>query len=1096
MFFLYFSVYLFVNCFDFKLVLFEHSIIYSLKWFVLMENDRNLDSNLSILHDQHTASIFWRGKCLYRFQQDKTATTTNVVWDLPFDTDKTRDFVREKIVALTHMPVPDWVLYANSIVPLVVELQSTNTSFLADDNLLDYLIEVVQDKLGGSPCVIDEPLYLPLATNAMIRLHPLLAPKDWVTRIALLAKNWDCTKAQLWIADMTVENSNYFIQDTKHNRVFVERNYYEKLLLENNINLLKSILPPPLSEINTVYKPSTHSDFANPPLSKVTFNPNIINNPLHSLYLRHGVLWLQEPELLGRVLKSDADMKAILMQAHSLVSVYPEISFRNNASITFPLLAFQFEKNTYYYHPEDFLFNVHFQPLFDTKWDRLKSKIRQLIMHSKRSLTNIPEQEIKLTHDDRLAIKNRNTGRNVLCNGLGQSVDPLLTSKNLQVNLLEYPYYLIKENSETQMLFHNTKGILLHLSNNTHRILENTNLLAEYDEWKIIKLYDLDKNKYLAPKATTISISGKYILGKYPDKIWKLFSDSGDILFLFTHSLDSVVHFCVEKEENNNVCNLSVMNESGVIYWIQLENKIYKQELTLHLGFPVQFIVYHDKEDLILENCDDKTSTKFSNLPLKIISKVPQYSASEFYNVYRKLISAKDLQRLDHWLIKPDKHLILFNARTLKLMYLSLDWNLEDITDITTLGDNLIISSLKNFGTEFAYINADGTTLLNGNTMYYLNPSNSTHLFCDGFVYNAQGQQVTQKKAAQARTTLLENNHYLLLAINNPEPTIYHHESYYYEMYDMNGQPINLIKQFNAYKKIQQSFIYYSLDGNRLLASPYCVVKEGLVKNNTSSLQQTKNNFITLKSSSMTDYILTQAGYAFFNETIPADYTLLRVNTIRITNQLPQDTPAILTPFPINQLLNPDILSNIIYLNKLPLDAYKYGLSLRFIHWPALAFQMLIPYVSLFTYTAGKEKAADYQTIIRYSYLQPQDRSVQILQLFNLIQILIHEYDNVPIAKKLIDFTRSYDWHTVTKTYNDLIASQYRLLTFIPTLSKTNITTAQANKNPGLHGLMKIGIFGSVSKGVTPKIIQNPQTALQNNDSKDKDHTGLSVSKN
>lgn len=498
---------------------------------------------------KNQASISINGICIQKSEQDNDCHATSVKWHFPaattiaegrdkiiVDHPKTRHLIRQEILKIKDMPHPQWALYANSIAPLVYDLQSTNTSLLAADNLLDFLIQTAHQKLSNAPCAIDTPLYRPLAGNDVVRLHPLLVPKDWVMRIATLAKDWDTNATQVWTAEMVFcEAGEYFLHDKEHDRVFIERNFYEQMAVEGKLKQLERLLSYPPGEINAAHVPQNQSsDGLEHSLPSVTFDEELTRHPWHTLYQQHGLLWLKGEEMTRTLLTSHVDMSTILLQAKTLIAIYPEISFITWLQSTwirsapYPLVAFRFANDRYYFHPKDnVLLNERFHPLFHGRWELLKAKMKQLLDSFSGSPECFPEQEITLTAEDILVINNTATKLCKLYNGLGQSLYPSITGKHLGIQFLNESWFLIFKEYGDVLLVHKKDGVLLSLSGYQYSLLNDDTWLAENDGITIKKLYDLNTRSFLFPDAKEILVHDKYLLGKSSSDEWVLGNFSG-----------------------------------------------------------------------------------------------------------------------------------------------------------------------------------------------------------------------------------------------------------------------------------------------------------------------------------------------------------------------------------------------------------------------------------------------------------------------------------------------------------------------------------------------------------------------------------------
>jgi hypothetical protein len=1005
----------------------------------------------------HSASISINGISIQKLKQDNDCYATTVKWHFPaattitegrekiiVDHDFTRNLVREKIQEIEHMPCPQWVQYGNTIAPLVAELQATNTSLLAKDNLLDFLIEVVQQKLGQTPCVMDNALYRPLAVDGVLRLHSLLTPKNWISRIATQAEDWDPKGTQVWIADMVLyEENDCFIYDKDHNKVFVERCYYEQMVTEGKLKQLDIILAYPPKEMNAIYAPQDKSlALQDNSLPEVTFHANLTEHPYHALYQQHGLLWLKGEAETKMLLDSHPDMLQILLNAKTLIAIYPEIPFithPNSTSIerpSHPIAAVQFEGMRYYFHDEDTFFNEHYHPLSHDKYRIVKAKINQLTHGSERKIVEaLPEQTITLTAQDILPVKNQIIQQMELVNGLGQTVDSSFTDKSLHDKHLEGPWYILYKGEgglRSAVLFHKEQGIKLSLdAYEKYQILNGTWLVIE-KELGFKSLYDLQTCQYLFKEADEIVVAKNYVLYKSGNQ-WYLGSMSGEAIFKFSlqSSSDDIVYFDCQKQDATHY-HLSIMGEYGDVHLIKATKTTtwnfehYKP--TESMGFPVKATFKQNGTQLSIHNIETGHVSVLSNVQSTSLTSVNyrRTSAKKYYKVYYAKIPAENLYEPYYLVVKNDEHLSLINPNNMQSIPLELNWALSDIAGVQQRGLCFLLThaTIKENKASYsmfdrtnylsALVNACGKTIVQGFDIRTLHAASGFYLFCDGSIYTPAGEKIIDEKASQAEMGMYKNKEYFFLHFREDKKD----GNWYQKMYDMEGQLQSIPLEINSSIRDKAGFTQYKISDEDWLHTPYGLIKNGRLHATNNHPDPSINDLVVVHDyKAKQNRVLTRAGYPFFNEPLPEYHCLLRQHVLHISPSSPMGVGATLAPMALEKLRFPYAVKNMRHLNQLSLDAFQYGSSLRFIEWPSTAFQMLIPHISMFTYTASPEQAEDYQTIIRFTDGLSSEAMQLIIKLFNLLNIILHEQPKENLAQKLIDVVEIYGLNALSQLY-------------------------------------------------------------------------------
>lgn len=1014
----------------------------------------------------HVASIRINGISLQKKEQDKDCNATTVQWDFPaattisegrdkiiVDHEDTRNLIREKILYIKHMPYPQWVQYGNAIAPLVADLQATNTSLLAKDNLLDFLIQAVQQKLEQTPCVIDSVLYRPLAVDGVVRLHSLLTPKNWVSRIATQAEDWDPKGTQVWIADMVAyEENECFIHDNAHNNLFVDRCYYEQMAREGKLKQLELILTYPPKEINAVYKPSEQSIGARDnTLPKVRFNANLAEHPYHALYQQHGLLWLKGEVETKMLLDSHSDMPETLLNAKTLIAIYPEIPFvtypnsSHKHKPAHPIAAVQFEGRRYYYHNINTIFNEQFQPLSHNKYRMLKAKIDQLTESSDKKIEVLAEQDYTLTAQDVLTFRNPITKESELLNGFGQLVDPSFTDNSLHTKHLEGPWFIIYKGAwgsdRRTVLFHNEQGVLLSWDGYERlQILNQTWLVAE-NGYALKFLYDLQTYQYLFKEADEILVEKNYVLYKTANQ-WHLGCISGETIFkLNLQFVRNILYFDCQKQDATSY-HLSIMDEYGDVHFIKAINatpcsfEYYKP--TQCLGFPVNATFEQNGTQLTIHNLETDKVSVLSDVQSRLLSLggYDRMSAKEAYKSSGIKISAERLWTLYYHLIQndylatqSDGQLSFINPNDLQPIPVELNWTLNDIAGIRQHGPFFLLkhASIKkeiDSASPFnrakplvALINTCGKTIVKGFHIDILQSTCVSYIFCDGSIHTPAGEKIIEEKACRAEIGMYENKEYFFLHFTEDECV----SNWYQKIYDMQGQLQTMPLKIGHHIRNEPDCTLYTISNEDWLQTPYGLIHKGYLHGSNNHPDHSIDDLVVIHDfQAKQNRILTRGGYPFFNEPIPEYHELLRQHVLHIRPHSPLGMPATMAPIALERLRLPQAVKNMKYLNQLSLDAFQYGLSLRFIEWPSAAFQMLIPHLPLLTYTASPDQADDYQTIIRFTDAFSVETRELIIKLFNMLNMILHEQPKENLAQKLINVVEIYGFNALSQLYNVL----------------------------------------------------------------------------
>ncbi|MFA6303243.1 MAG: hypothetical protein WC627_08955 [Legionella sp.] len=1002
------------------------------------------------------ASISINGICIQKSEQTNESFSSSVAWHFPseatiaegrdkiiVDSEKILEHIRHEIGKIHTMPEPDWALYANSIAPLVQELQNTNTSLCAEDNLMDFLLETVTQKLGITPCVLDTDLFRPLSTNAILRLHPLIIPKDWTLRIATLSQHWDSKGTQVWLADMAYgTESDYFIYDKDANRVFIDKTYYHQIEAQGKLNLLEFILSLPPHEIDAKYQPERDNSIkSSMSFPTVKFTPAISAHPYHNVYQQHGVLWHAGEAATKALLTSHETMPARLAKTKSLLSVFPVIGFKSKYSskseIEGKIATFRFANARFYFMSnEGVLFDEHFHPLFHAKWELLKAKMRLLLSeYSNFSATIFPDQEVVINADDVLSVYNQQSKQYELRDGLGTNLCPELNDKDLEIAECSAPYYLIKKGEYFHdiktILYHKQRGCIVTLPSGTYTLLNNK-WLAEKSQYHYIKLYDINTGKQLFSKAEKIWLADDFVLCKTFLSEYTLYRDSGDTLLKFeASSIGSILHFSCQII-NDKTIHLSLMNEFGRIGFILATNKgkWHSKYYADCLGFPVLGIIEHQNQsDHIIHDLKTQQKYTWSQSQKRRITRVPGIDrAKEYCYQTGKIIPADTLNTGEFYLIQNKEGLFLTHNNAITPIKLSLQWDLNDVDWIIPKGDFFLInnSTIKNSNNYplKALIDHKGKTIVQGYSVDVYHSRNDYFIECDEYIYRSNGSILINDLPGISDLVLIGTQELFIRSI-------FFGKEHQHRVYDLQGKTVTLDNPINFVSlRMEKGYFHYnSTKGSSVLYTPYMQALDADIynRNRVSSLNKNKLIEIT-KYNSFNAWLFTESGYPYFNQALPEySYTLLRPDILHIKGLHFLDIPAIVSLIPLDKLRLPQVTTNLDYLNTLSLEAFYYGLCLRFVEWPTEAFKAIVPHINLFTYTASKDLANDYQTIISICESFSKDARVFILKLFNLIHLITHEQACEPLAQKLICIIEMYGLNTLKEVYEVLKTHEYEL---------------------------------------------------------------------
>lgn len=1034
--------------------------------------------------NKHKASICINNICIQRMIQAEDSNTTKVIWKLPhgttisesrnkiiLDNEQTRKEIIKQIDKIRELPDPDWILYANTIAPLVAEIQMTNTSLLAQDNIFDYLAALTHERLASKPCVPDTSFYKSFLKGDVVALHPSLLPHDWLDRVTTLSPHFSVDHTRVYIGDLVNYPSDTpFLFDKENNRVIVAKDYYEKIKSDNNLQLLEIIFKYPPQEIDaSLCLANQNSDKES---SNVEFCDVCANHCLHTLYQKHGLLWLYGEEATQKILQTHPDAVNILMQAKSLVSIYHAHNYLRSPSSIYtiggPLLAIRFKGKCYYADMSDnwelVLFDEHFQVLYGNEWEILRAKIRQQFdEHYQNNDAYLLDLDITIEEDDILAINNQ------LYNGQGKKIAPGLDAKNgLRVKRLNESWYLIirwkSDFGSDIFVFKPANDTLIQLPNDYNiswKAIPNSSLVAGFKKGEIIHLLDSENKSILCMGAAKILQQGNYLLAIFKSKkeIWDddqtkfiLFTLKGEIIYQFTEKFPREVMYFDYAPGNEGVFYLSMIDRRGTVHCEKI--KFVNDELTHEyigpdktIGFPVRGFINHDEVNktnsiTLIDRQSNNANHAIENYHFKFLYPYQNQPYDDPYyprDEYNK-ISLDALYYPNPIPILLQDQAALLDLKTLAIVPLQTQLDIKEITDFK-----------KGYKNNYYYLNYPNKNYVKGPKRDFLfqpdDKATFTSVFNEAGKHIATGHDVRIYKTERGDCIQVDDQVFLpngnrvdcgpvsyikilkseasLLAVSQKS------EEADYAVFDLDGRPYYSDKKI-SYMDTERDKGFYSIrfkdPDSSWLYTPYGKIENGRLYATNSHVDNKMADDLVVKGYGTYNYLLTRAGYPFFNEAVPEWYEILRHHIALLRPSAEHPYKTILNPLTLADLTDKDVLDKLAYLNQLNLSTFQYSQCLRFIHWPQNYLQNIVPYIEFFTYTpCDFASANDYQTIIQFSeQLSAKDREL-VLKTFNLILLATHEKLREPIAQKLINVIEIYGLNALNDVYLTVAEKQHEL---------------------------------------------------------------------
>ncbi|OGT46242.1 MAG: hypothetical protein A3E83_05440 [Gammaproteobacteria bacterium RIFCSPHIGHO2_12_FULL_41_20] len=980
---------------------------------------------ISLATDQYVTRVSWNLPPGTTISENRSAVIVDRV--------ETVRAIQAEIDKLYAMPDPEWARYANTIAPLVAELQLNNTSLLLQDDVLHYLRQAVYKKLAQNACIPDQPLYHSLQHPSVIPLHPLLLPPTWHTRIAEPAREWSREGTEIWVVDMQ-ETAQPFIHDEEHNRVFISTTFYQKLLVSNDIDVLALVFSH--TEGVTLQRKSAESNEDAPLASpQVTYNEVLTRHPYHDLYQQHGLLWLYGEEATRKIVHAHADAEPILRQAKTLLALYPALPVPDNLQSELtplervaPLCALTFQGQRFYYGADFYkwLLDANFQPLWSTRYQLLKAKIEQVLAQrykdwdDRREAAYTADLDITLSADDLLVSYDEEKQVYYLCDGLGNRVDPSFTSENrLECQALGKGYFIVGHvGSRTRILYHRTQGRIAALPTDFYGRIET---IAEQDiimgtknnnPQNIVFLYSLTQRQFLFSEYSTILHHNSYLLG-VKNNSFVLCRLNGEKLYESTHiswkpTTLRQVH-C--QEVTPQQFHLSLLDDSGGVHFLQIDSATHSHRYVdpAHtLGFPVTALL-RDAEQ------GSRNTLHILYSPRTITHASP----------------SKELHIPSYIPVEYSSHLGLFDSTLPDLILIpDLSISIQDIKTIIKDQEGYYYLTLSN--QDIILVSPEGRCLAKGKKITLLKTTAGNYIHQDDRILNPDGQPLIQKEnfaIAYSEPIHTSDGEYLAVTFKSSD------QDYKTGLYDLSGREM-LAPSRSCYiytDKVHGAFPFTKIGD--VLHSVYGTVPRGIISYDNGHAPKESNDLVRVFTDSKYGFLLTQAGYPFFNREIP-DYPRVLRQHVFVSRSSSKLSEHVFYPLTVDDLTNTQVLQNLAYLNQCHLDAYCYGQALRFVHWPFSAFKQIQPYLHLFSYTAFPQHAEDYQAMISFAEKLSPEACEQVLRFFNLVYAVSHEQLVEPIAQKIINIIEVQGLKALIHCYTELDKYKHRIACF-PSMQET-----------------------------------------------------------
>ncbi|MDP1601740.1 MAG: ATP-binding protein [Legionella sp.] len=973
--------------------------------------------------------------------------------------------IKQRILHIKDLPYPEWALYANTIGPMVEELQINNSSLYAEDNLVDILINITHDKLAHAPCVPDSPLYKPLLTEDVVPLHVSLLPMNWIQRSASTITEFEQNTTKILAASMAYQPEGQpFLYDAERNTVFVDHAFYEEMKANQNMKLLALLLsyPPKESSIKLAM-PQSSVALSQDGTYEFNFNEEAIQHPLHDFYLRHGALSRYGDEAINQLLANHPQVREILSKAPTVVAAYPQQSFKRSLPTDYlnqideKLIPISFRGEHYYFMKgtnKSALLDRYFQVLKHHQWELLIARIKRIIKTHR--VEKDATLDITLTEDDLFVLRDAATQMYYLSNGLGERQFPELTSVSLILHPVDNVYYILRIKQDCYLL-HRQDGIIMALNNwaKEYKFLPDLpHILVEHmHDYDGKALHDIRTKKALFPDCNYLLMNSRFVLGitpcdQYPCHLKLLLSDIeksfqislrlDDYAILSKYSYPAYFH-CEQISEFT--MNLSVISRLGIVHFFKIniqENCWGYTKPQKTLGYPVRALYIEEQQHGSIISVEATPQIILSNCSLK----------SSYQNKSNQYLSLDD-----HYLslakLKPDPHILfqqgnqfgLLDTETLTTCFLSIPVDIPINLQKTKIQKKSCYYQIRNQSTEMLF-DREGQLLHHGKSVNTEESSIGLYVFKDKIVFSPSGNQLNSRPASWFYIVNSFRGEIICIVLES--------ESQECELYNLQDQRIHHEETITTFYQNKKDSFY---EINRLTITPYGTTPHYL--SNAKHYASDKTCQVYNLMSAIREKWLITRGYSIFPEALLNDSYLLGDNVFETkgTKNIPH--PVLLQPLSLHQLQDPIVLSNLEYLNQMSLSVGQYSECLRFVDWPPAQFCKIVPHVRTLTHTPGEKFRDDYLMIIHFAEkLSARDEAL-VLGVFNLSYLAAHEILEELVTPKIMNVIEFHGMLALNNFYQSL-KSTYIDIAYQP---DSPMLREFFNKMPEITGQIAFYVF-------------------------------------
>ncbi|KTD67529.1 ATP-binding protein [Legionella shakespearei] len=1008
-------------------------------------------------HKENKTVIYIGGIAIAKIIHPAESFSQNVSWEFPRTTNISEarnrvildnQEIRDKIVALIRkidsMPHPQWVAYANSIAPLVKELQASNASLKAEDNVFETLINTVNQRLYDCQYVPDVEPYRQLAANQVLRLHPLITPNNWLKTVAQVAPEFS-GKSKLYVAHLLNSQEKPYLVDPEKDCVFVDAEFYERLKAENNLAMLELLFQYPPGELSITLRNESeelvHDDqMIEEHLSSVHYKPQVLANPLHPLYQQHGVLQLYGDEATQNILDSHPQAMSILMKAQTLVATSPALEYSDgysDHSVGDLLLQFRFQGKHFYYSfatNNRGLFDDKFQKLHHPQWDLLVAKIKHVysanIYNRDEAVTRLPEVEIELTKSDVLCVRDSKTQKYNLVNGLGE----LIKEGYWEVEKINASLCLLKSRNNIQIYNSNTQSFDTIYAEECTLLSKSPCLLLCKKRDSGTKIYDVEKRQYTAQDTFIHKQNGLIILLNKSNyyssyKNIQIIDPEHSGSQIIEKALGQIPIDSIQKIDCrviDSMYYISILDKKGKVHLVvahkdQDEIMYYSPQHTF--AYPVRGItiqgVNNEAAQYVQLIPADLTTTdvlQTSQGYLRHRGAHPARRESDNVEITER---NKDMPVL----LETTDGLVLFDPEVQQFVSLNLAWPYDDIGSIYKKGAYYLIENSKlpkkNEGwspvTYKTLVDTQGRMLYEGyDFSIYSSTCQGDFFAVDGILFDRNNKQLIRKKAKFISFYEEDDQVFFVIDYDNGDNEL------------INGDGLVIKKEeWLSIAEQKPSYVYlFSSEGNKLI-TPYAHIPHGKVKPSNNAHSAVDD--LVAMSKEKSNLLLTDRGYPFYKKFIPEYHDFLRHTVLKARPHEGFPKGAVLSALTEEQLNSPEVMRKLAWLNQQNLDFDHYSQCLRLIDLPLEHLSLMLPYINYFHYTPSAHLLPEYRSIIHFADgLSPRDQEL-IFKTFDLLCYVLHETDQSGIAQKLIDVINHYGLNELEQLHQSLSKQQTKL---------------------------------------------------------------------